>query len=98
MGRRRPGITRVGGGTRAWSPRIVAAAYRPLRCVEIAVSAAWPSEIDRDGACWRYGMQLTAVLRDVDGVGRTGLAARRSSCPDVPLPPAVRARLGVCAR
>lgn len=87
-----------GGSGRVWEPNVVAAVYRPLKCLNLAVSAAWPSEIDRNGSCWRYGVQLTAILREVDGVWRMGLAARSPSCPDVPLPPPVRAQLVVCRR
>lgn len=93
-----PGASRAAASTREWSPGVVAAVYRPLRCVNLAVSAAWPSEIDRNGSCWRYGVQLTAVLRDVGGVWRTGLVARSPACPDVPLPRPVRAQLVACRR
>ncbi|HYB31556.1 MAG TPA: hypothetical protein VEF89_33535 [Solirubrobacteraceae bacterium] len=83
----------------ASDPGPVAAASRePLRCLNAAVSAAWPAEIDRGGPCWHYGVNLTTILRYVHGVWRLALAARSSSCPNVPLPPPVRAQLVVCRR
>ena len=77
---------------------LAAASREPLRCLNVAVSAAWPAEIDRGGPCWHYGVNLTTILRYVHGVWRLALAARSPSCPNVPLPPTVRAQLVVCRR
>jgi len=89
---------KTGGAPRVWAPNVVAGVYRPLECLNLAVSATSPGQIDRDGSCWRYGVQLTAIVRDVGGVWRMGLAARSPSCPDLRLPPPVRAQLVVCRR
>jgi hypothetical protein len=70
-----------------------AASREPLRCLNVAVSAAWPAEIDRGGPCWHYGVNLTTILRYVHGVWRLALAARSPSCPTT-----VRAQLVVCRR
>ena len=74
-------------------------AYRePLRCANSVVSGAWPSEIDRSGACWHYGVNLTTILRYVHGDWQMALAARSPACPNPLLPTAVRAQLVFCRR
>jgi hypothetical protein len=75
-----------------------AVSREPPRCVNSAVSAAWPSEIDRGGSCWHYGVNLTTILRYVHGDWRMALAARSPSCPNPPLPAPVRAELVSCRR
>jgi len=52
----------------------------------------------RTGPCWRYGVFVTAVLRRVDGVWSLALEATSRSCPQIALPPDVRAQLAVCRR
>jgi len=41
---------------------------------------------------------VTAVLRRVDGVWSLALEATSRSCPQIALPPDVRAQLAVCRR
>jgi hypothetical protein len=88
-------LTRSGSGPRPIEP---VSSREPLRCQTSAVSGAWPSQIDRGGSCWHYGVNLTTILRYVHGEWRLALAARSPACPDVPLPASVRAQLAVCRR
>ena len=90
-----PGLTGSGSGPRATE---TVSSREPLRCQTSAVSGAWPSQIDRGGSCWHYGVSLTTILRYVHGEWRLALAARSPACPDVPLPASVRAQLVVCRR
>jgi hypothetical protein len=52
----------------------------------------------RTGPCWRYGVFVTAVLRQVRGVWQLGLEATSRSCPRIALPASIRAELAVCRR
>jgi hypothetical protein len=81
----------------------VAAAYRyPLGCLGEALSGIRPPVTgagrDRGGPCWRYGVYLTVVLHSVRRVWRMGLEAVSRSCPDLSVPPFVRAQVVVCRR
>jgi hypothetical protein len=81
----------------------VAAVYRyPLGCLGEALSGIRPpaggGELGRAGPCWRYGVYLTAVLHRVGRVWRMGLEAVSPSCPDLSVPPFVRAQVVVCRR
>lgn len=75
----------------------IAAAYRyPLGCLGITLSADRNSMLGRHGPCWRYGVYVTAVLRQVNGVWRLALEATSPRCPAVPLPDVVRSALVSC--
>ena len=77
----------------------VAAAYRyPLGCLGITLSAERSSMLGRRSPCWRYGVYVTAVLREVDGVWRLALEATSPKCPAVVLPAIIRSALAVCRR
>ena len=79
----------------------VAAVYRyPLGCLGASLSAgaAASDAAGRDGPCWRYGVFLTAILRQIHGVWRLGLEAVSRSCPRVFLPASVRLQLVACRR
>jgi hypothetical protein len=76
-------------------------AYRfPLGCMGATMTArALTAALRvRTGPCWRYGVFVTAILHQVDGVWRLALEATSRSCPRVPLPALVRAQLAVCRR
>ena len=76
--------------------------YRyPLGCMGATLSV--PRRMSAGEAraarpCWRYGLYVTAILRQVRGVWRLGLEAVSPSCPVVSLPAIVRAQLAVCRR
>ena len=76
--------------------------YRyPLGCMGAGLSAASrPSVGELRGAssCWRYGVFVTAVLRQVHGVWGLALEAVSPACPSVSLPRFIRARLVACRR
>lgn len=76
--------------------------YRyPLGCMGASLSTSGrPSVSDARGGgpCWRYGVYVTAILRQVRGVWQLALEAVSPSCPVVSLPPVVRAQLAVCRR
>ena len=75
----------------------IAAAYRyPLGCLGITLSADRSSMLGRHSPCWRYGVYVTAVLRQVNGVWRLMLEATSPRCPAVPLPDIVRSALITC--
>jgi hypothetical protein len=75
----------------------VAAAYRyPLGCLGITLSADRNSTLGRHSPCWRYGVYVTAVLRQVNGVWRLMLEATSPRCPTVLLPKIVRSALIGC--
>jgi hypothetical protein len=79
----------------------VTEAYRfPLGCMGITLTreALAGALRSRTGPCWRYGVFVTAVLRRVDGVWGLALEATSRSCPQIALPPDVRAQLAVCRR
>jgi hypothetical protein len=77
----------------------IAAAYRyPLGCLGITLSADRSSMPGRQSPCWRYGVYITAVLRQVNGVWRLMLQATSPRCPAVPLPNVVRSALISCER
>lgn len=77
----------------------VAAAYRyPLGCLGITASADRSSMLGRHSPCWRYGVYVTAVLRQVNGVWRLVLEATSPKCPAVALPAIIRSALAVCRR
>jgi hypothetical protein len=77
----------------------VAAAYRyPLGCLGITISADRSAMLGRHSPCWRYGVYVTAVLRQVNGVWRLMLKATSPKCPAVPLPEFVRSALITCER
>jgi hypothetical protein len=81
----------------------VAAAYRyPLGCLGEALSGVRPpvAGVDRHrgGPCWRYGVYLTVLLHRVGRVWRMALEAVSPSCPNVSVPPFVRAQVVVCKR
>jgi hypothetical protein len=76
-----------------------AAAYRyPLGCLGITLSADRSAMLGRRSPCWRYGVYVTAVLRQVDGVWRLMLEATSPRCPAVVLPDIVRSALVACER
>jgi hypothetical protein len=78
-----------------------AAVYRfPLGCLGASLSAGAVASdaAGRAGPCWRYGVFLTAVLRQSHGVWRLGLEAVSRSCPRISLPASVRAQLVACRR
>jgi hypothetical protein len=81
-------------------PPATAAVYRfPLGCLGASLSAgAVASAAGRAGPCWRYGVFLTAVLRQSHGVWRLGLEAVSRTCPRISLPALVRAQLVACQR
>jgi hypothetical protein len=78
------------------------AAYRyPLGCMGTALSVANRVSVDEPRAaspCWRYGVYVTAILRQVRGVWRLELEAVSASCPAVSLPALVRAQLAMCRK
>jgi hypothetical protein len=75
----------------------VAAAYRyPLGCLGITLSADRSSMLGRHSPCWRYGVYVTAVLRQVNGVWRLMLEATSPRCPAIQLPDVVRSALIGC--
>lgn len=77
----------------------IAAAYRyPLGCLGITLSADRSMMLGRHSPCWRYGVYVTAVLRQVNGVWRLMLKATSPSCPAVVLPEIVRSALVTCER
>jgi hypothetical protein len=77
----------------------IAAAYRyPLGCLGITLSADRSAMLGRRSPCWRYGVYITAVLRQVNGVWRLMLQATSPRCPAVPLPTVVRSALISCER
>jgi len=77
----------------------IAAAYRyPLGCLGITLSADRSAMLGRHSPCWRYGVYITAVLRQVNGVWRLMLQATSPRCPAVPLPTVVRSALISCER
>jgi hypothetical protein len=77
----------------------LAAAYRyPLGCLGITLSSDRSSMLGRHSPCWRYGVYVTAVLRQVNGVWRLMLEATSPRCPGVPLPDSVRSDLITCQR
>jgi hypothetical protein len=79
-----------------------AAAYRyPLGCMGAALSMTSRVSVDEArpaNPCWRYGVYVTAILRQVRGVWRLELEAVSASCPAVSLPAVVRAQLAVCRK
>jgi hypothetical protein len=103
--KRGPASTRtVQAGPRLRGTAQVAAvteAYRfPLGCMGMTLShrALADALTSRTGPCWRYGVFVTAVLRQVDGVWQLGLEATSRSCPRIALPASIRAELAVCRR
>ena len=75
----------------------IAAAYRyPLGCLGLTLSADRSSVLGRHSPCWRYGVYVTAVLRQVNGVWRLALEATSPRCPAAPLPDIVRSALVAC--
>jgi hypothetical protein len=72
----------------------------PLGCMSgtLTREALATALASRTGPCWHYGLFVTAVVRRVDGVWQLALAARSPSCPDIGVPPVVRARLAECQR
>lgn len=76
--------------------------YRyPLGCMGATLSAPTRESVDETRAaspCWRYGVYVTAILRQVRGVWHMALEAVSPSCPAVSLPAIVRAQLAVCRR
>lgn len=76
--------------------------YRyPLGCMGAGLSGASRASVGESQAassCWRYGVYVTAVLRQVRGVWQLALEAVSPSCPAVSLPRFIRARLVVCRR
>jgi hypothetical protein len=75
----------------------IAAAYRyPLGCLDITLSADRSSMLGRHSPCWRYGVYVTAVLRQVNGVWRLMLEATSPRCPAARLPDIVRSALITC--
>ncbi|HEY2651557.1 MAG TPA: hypothetical protein VGI50_06535 [Solirubrobacteraceae bacterium] len=82
-------------------PPAAAAVYRfPLGCLGATLSpgAAASDAAGRAGPCWRYGVFLTAVLRESHGVWRLGLEAVSRSCPRISLPASVQVQLVACRR
>ena len=81
----------------------VAAVYRyPLGCLGEALSGIRApvagGDLGRAGPCWRYGVYLTVVLHSVGRAWRMGLEAVSRSCPDLSVPPFVRAQVVMCRR
>ena len=77
----------------------IAAVYRyPLGCLGIALSADRSAMLGRRSPCWRYGVYVTAVLHQVNGVWRLMLEATSPKCPAVALPDTVRSALVECER
>jgi hypothetical protein len=76
--------------------------YRyPLGCMGAWLSTAgrWSVREARGASpCWRYGVYVTAVLRQVRGVWSLALEAVSPSCPAVSLPRFIQERLVVCRR
>lgn len=88
-------------GSATGRPTGLAAVYRyPLGCLGASLSAdAAASGVARRAApCWRYGVFLTVVLRQIHGIWRLGLEAVSRTCPRVSLPAPVRAQLVACRR
>jgi hypothetical protein len=79
----------------------VTEAYRfPLGCMSMTITPEAMAHVlrSRTGPCWRYGVFITAVLRQTGGVWRLGLEATSRSCPRIALPASIRAELAVCRR
>jgi hypothetical protein len=79
----------------------VEAAYRyPLGCLSVTLTSGGAAYAqarrNRRGPCWRYGVYVTAVLRQIDGVWRLVLEAASPLCPALSLPEAVEAQVAVC--
>jgi hypothetical protein len=91
---------RSGGGRAAESPTETAYRY-PLGCMGAGLSATGRAAVEEARAaspCWRYGVYVTAILRQVRGVWQLALEAVSPSCPAVSLPPVVRSQVAVCRR
>jgi hypothetical protein len=76
-------------------------AYRfPLGCMSMTITPEAMAHAlrSRTGPCWRYGVFITAVLRQTGGVWRLGLEATSRSCPRIALPASIRAELAMCRR
>ena len=88
------------GGRATESP--TESAYRyPLGCMSAALSVTSRVSVDEARAaspCRRYGVYVTAILRQVRGMWQLALEAVSPSCPAVSLPAVVRAQLAVCRR
>ena len=79
----------------------VTEAYRfPLGCMSMTVTPEAMAHAlrSRTGPCWRYGVFITAILRQTGGVWRLGLEATSRSCPRIALPASIRAELAACRR
>ena len=93
-----PGSPRLRGTAQVAA---VTGAYRfPLGCMAMTVTPEAMAHVlhSRTGPCWRYGVFVTAVLRQVGGVWQLGLEATSRSCPRIALPASIRAQLAVCRR
>lgn len=89
--------------SRPGGPLAVAAAFRyPLGCVGAAISGgdrgSSAEDPDRASPCWRYGVYVTAILRQARGEWRLALEAVSPSCPKISIPAPMRAQLAVCER
>jgi hypothetical protein len=79
----------------------VTEAYRfPLGCMGMTLTRRTFADAlaSRTGPCWRYGVFVTAILRRIGGVWQLALEATSRTCPQVVLPPYIRAELAVCRR
>jgi hypothetical protein len=87
----------------AIGPPTVADAYRyPLGCLGASLSGrervSEARRPDPASPCWRYGIYVTAILRQAREGWRLALEAVSPSCPEVSLPAFVRAQLTTCLR
>jgi hypothetical protein len=91
------------GRARATGPPTVAEAYRyPLGCLGASLSggkhASEARRPDPASPCWRYGIYVTAILRQAHEGWGLALEAVSPSCPEISLPAFVRAQLAMCLR